>query len=153
MICCFPPLPSPARSLEHFLRDPVIYEIEQTIFQGQQMPAHCRFSAPEKTQNAELRFFSSSSSFSFCFLASCFSNDRTQAQPRILCTSWLKVKQYLLNPFNMNMISWSHVLHPNLNICVPIHISIAEKKQITSSCACEQTPIPNQHHLPATHFG
>lgn len=28
-------------------------------------------------------------------------------------------------PFNMNMISWSHVLHPNLNICVPIHISIA----------------------------
>lgn len=147
-MCCFPPLPSPPRSLEHFLRDPVIYGIEQTIFQGQRMPVHCRFSAPEKTPNAELRFFSSSSSFSFCFLASCFSNDRTQAQPRILCTSWWNVKQYLL------IWTWSHgpMCYIQTSIFV-FQFTYPLLKQFTSSCACEQTPIPNQHHLPATHFG
>ena len=144
---CFPPLPSPARSLGTFLAGSCNLWWDRANDFSRTANA-CRFSAPEKTPNAELRFFSSSSSFSFCFLASCFSNDRTQAQPRISCTSWLKVEQYLL------IWTWSH--DPMCYIQTSIfafQFIYPLLKRFTSSCACEQTPIPNSHHLPATHFG
>ena len=69
---CFPSLPFPLRSLQHFLPD------DQNDFSS-------RSPETQKTPNAELRFFSSSSSFSFCFLASCFCNDRTLNPSYIQC--------------------------------------------------------------------
>ncbi len=160
---CFPSLPFPLRSLQHFLPD------DQNDFSS-------RSPETQKTPNAELRFFSSSSSFSFCFLASCFSNDRTLNPSYIQCriqANWnledwntscfMRLLVTCLAHFGtfMYISSWWNVTVWNMKrnmipfvtskpqVCVPHSYPLLKNSVIVPLVS--KLPLQT-NHLPATHL-